>query len=113
MLVLTRKQDQEIHVPDYDIQFRVLKIDGNRVQIGIDAPRNVRILRNEVSASSSNTTGDSSSFQDELERLWPLGVRYQPLQSHKSCGNRLRRVFARRFDNSSARSRQLEGSMTP
>ena len=47
MLVLTRKVDESIIIGD-SITFTVLAIEGEQVKIGIDAPRDVTILRQEV-----------------------------------------------------------------
>jgi len=47
MLVLTRKRDESIHIGD-DIRIVVLGVDGGRVRIGVDAPKDVVILRNEL-----------------------------------------------------------------
>lgn len=48
MLILTRRQDERIFIGD-DIYLSVLEIEGNRVKIGIEAPRDVTILREELS----------------------------------------------------------------
>lgn len=47
MLVLSRKVDQEILIGD-DIKLTIVRVDGNRVRIGICAPSDVRILRGEL-----------------------------------------------------------------
>ena len=47
MLVLTRKVDEAILIGD-DIRICVLSVDGDRVSIGVDAPRAMRIFRNEL-----------------------------------------------------------------
>jgi carbon storage regulator len=47
MLVLSRKLSQQI-VIGQDIRITVLKIDRNQVRIGIEAPRDVSILRKEL-----------------------------------------------------------------
>ncbi len=47
MLVLTRSTDQEIRIGD-DIVVRVLDIRGDRVRIGIDAPHEVPVHRQEI-----------------------------------------------------------------
>ncbi|MEM7454830.1 MAG: carbon storage regulator [Planctomycetota bacterium] len=47
MLVLTRKQNQEIVIGD-NIKVTVLKVKGNTVRLGIDAPRHVRVVRGEL-----------------------------------------------------------------
>ena len=47
MLVLTRKGNQSIMIGD-DIEVSVLAIMGEKVRIGIDAPRDVPVFRKEV-----------------------------------------------------------------
>ena len=47
MLVLSRKVDQKIKIGD-DIEITIIDVSGDMVKIGVEAPRNVRILRNEV-----------------------------------------------------------------
>ena len=49
MLVLTRKADQEIVISG-NIRVRVLSVRGNRVRLGIDAPRDVSLARQELEA---------------------------------------------------------------
>ncbi|QDU62818.1 Carbon storage regulator [Planctomycetes bacterium Pan216] len=49
MLVLTRKVNQKIIIGE-DIVVTVLKMDGKRVRIGIDAPTDVPIHREEIEA---------------------------------------------------------------
>ena len=47
MLVLTRKQGEEIRIGD-DIVLKVTAVQGGRVRIGIQAPREHRIVRPET-----------------------------------------------------------------
>jgi len=47
MLVLTRKVNQSIFIDD-NIVVKVVEINGNRVRLAIDAPRDVIIDRAEV-----------------------------------------------------------------
>lgn len=47
MLILTRRVDERIFIGD-DITLCVLDIEGNRVRLGLEAPRDVAILREEV-----------------------------------------------------------------
>ncbi|PZS10878.1 MAG: carbon storage regulator [Solirubrobacterales bacterium] len=47
MLVLTRKSNQSIMIGD-DIEITVLAIMGEKVRIGIQAPREVPVFRKEV-----------------------------------------------------------------
>jgi carbon storage regulator len=47
MLVLTRKSNQSIMIGD-DIEVSVLAVMGEKVRIGIEAPRSVPVFRKEV-----------------------------------------------------------------
>jgi carbon storage regulator len=47
VLVLTRKANQSIMIGD-DIEISVLAIMGEKVRIGIEAPRSVPVYRKEV-----------------------------------------------------------------
>jgi len=47
VLVLTRKSSQSIVIGE-EIEISVLAITGDKVRIGIDAPRSVPVLRKEV-----------------------------------------------------------------
>jgi carbon storage regulator len=47
VLVLSRKCEQSILVGE-DITITVLAIDGERVKLGINAPRSVSVMRSEV-----------------------------------------------------------------
>jgi carbon storage regulator len=47
MLILTRKPEQSIII-DGDIVVTVLAVDGDRVKLGIRAPAEVAIIREEV-----------------------------------------------------------------
>jgi len=50
MLVLTRKLDESIRISD-NIKITVLRIKGNTVRIGIEAPRDVRVIRTELASA--------------------------------------------------------------
>ena len=47
MLVLTRRPHQSIHIGD-DIVVTVLEVKGDQIRIGISAPRDVQVHREEV-----------------------------------------------------------------
>ncbi|OWZ84850.1 carbon storage regulator CsrA [Natranaerobius trueperi] len=47
MLVLTRKANESIMLGD-DIELTVVAIEGDRVKVGIKAPKDVEIYRSEV-----------------------------------------------------------------
>jgi carbon storage regulator len=47
MLILSRKVDQTVVIPGRNLSIQVLRIVGNRVKLGISAPREVRVVRRE------------------------------------------------------------------
>ena len=47
MLVLSRKPGESIYIGD-DIEITVIKVDENKVRLGIKAPRTTQVHRNEV-----------------------------------------------------------------
>ncbi len=69
MLVLTRKTGQAI-VIDARIRVRVLCVRGNRVRLGVEAPTDVPIRRNEVGTSRARhaePSGQSAANGSLLE----------------------------------------------
>ena len=48
MLVLARKKNESIVIGD-GIEITILKVKGNTVRIGVNAPSDVKILRGELS----------------------------------------------------------------
>jgi len=47
MLVLSRKPGEKVHI-GADILVTVLEVKGNRVRLGIEAPRSVTVTREEL-----------------------------------------------------------------
>jgi carbon storage regulator len=70
MLVLSRKCDQSLLVGD-NIVLTVLSIDGDRVKLGIEAPRSVSVLRQEVfeQLRSANTSAAAVATPATLESV--------------------------------------------
>jgi len=65
MLVLSRKLDQDILIGD-NIRIRILKVKGNTIRLGIDAPRDVKVMRGELPTTgtehdSASVAGDNST----------------------------------------------------
>lgn len=65
MLVLSRKINETIKIGD-DIEVRILEIKGDAVRIGIQAPKEVDILRGELILSISETNTEALSLDDKL-----------------------------------------------
>ncbi|MEA2361069.1 MAG: carbon storage regulator [Thermoleophilaceae bacterium] len=74
MLVLTRKGNQSIMIGD-EIEVSVLAIMGEKVRIGIDAPRTVPVFRKEVyleiqqGRDDTDDSGEDGEVDGELDRL--------------------------------------------
>jgi carbon storage regulator len=73
MLVLTRKANQSIMIGD-EVEISVLSVSGEKVRIGIEAPREVPIYRKEIyvniQAERAKSEGDTRAEVDEaLEEL--------------------------------------------
>ena len=71
MLVLTRKSNQSIMIGD-DIEVSVLSIMGEKVRIGIQAPRAIPVFRKEVyleiaEERAREAAGDEGSFRSEVD----------------------------------------------
>jgi len=69
MLVLTRKPGQSIMIGD-GVEVQVLSVAGEKVRLGITAPRDVSIFRNEVyerieSESESQSQGSTDMDHDD------------------------------------------------
>ncbi len=47
MLILSRKTNEKIIIGN-DISISIIEIRGDQVKIGVDAPRNVKVFRQEV-----------------------------------------------------------------
>ena len=54
MLVLSRNTDEKIHIGD-NIVVTVVEVRGDRVRIGIDAPREVSVHRQEIYEAIHNS----------------------------------------------------------
>jgi carbon storage regulator len=69
VLVLTRKSNQSIMIGD-DIEISVLAVMGEKVRIGIEAPRSVPVFRREVyvEIQQEEGDGDDSGDKPDLDR---------------------------------------------
>ena len=54
MLVLSRKQNQEVIIGD-NIKITVLKTRGNTVRLGIEAPRDIKVVRGELDCEPASS----------------------------------------------------------
>ena len=62
MLVLTRKVGEEIFIGDR-ICIKVMEISGSKVRLGIDAPADLRIYREEVMAKVRSENRSAAEWE--------------------------------------------------
>jgi carbon storage regulator len=77
MLVLTRKSNQSIMIGD-DIEVSVLSVMGEKVRVGIQAPRDIPVFRKEVYLEIQ---------QERARELAGSGVREQVDQALRKLGS--------------------------
>lgn len=50
MLVLTRRDGESLYIGNTEIQVKILDVKGNQVKIGVQAPKDVLVFREELAA---------------------------------------------------------------
>ena len=48
MLVLSRKQGEAVELAELDVVIRVVSLKKSKVQLGIEAPRQITVCRSEI-----------------------------------------------------------------
>ncbi len=70
MLILSRKIDQKIRIGD-DIVLTIIDVKGDQVKIGVEAPADVKVYRQEVfSAIQSENTAANNISVDALNKIF-------------------------------------------
>lgn len=67
MLVLTRKLGESIAIDDH-IKIRVVQIKGKQVRLGIEAPKDTKIHREEVYAAIQDQNTQSAQVSSDKTR---------------------------------------------
>ena len=58
MLILTRRTNERIMIGD-DVTLEILSIRGNQVRLGIDAPKDVAVNREEIHIRKNNNQDEN------------------------------------------------------
>ncbi|MCL4318974.1 MAG: carbon storage regulator CsrA [Firmicutes bacterium] len=83
MLVLSRKIDESLIIGNGEIRIVVLGIQGDQVKLGIDAPRHITVMREELfEAQQQNQLAAISVPPQELDNLKPPNPK-KPLPPEK------------------------------
>ena len=93
MLVLSRGPSEKIVFPNLGITVEVLRIQGNRVRVGINAPQNVAVLRQELdqaridaALAERDGTGEGPSMHRQRNRLHTAQLALKLLQKQLEAG---------------------------
>ena len=72
MLVVTRKTEESVIIAD-NIEITVLEVAIDRVKLGISAPKDIKIIRNELRhAQETNLDSSQAVSKDALDALLTL-----------------------------------------
>ncbi len=90
MLVLSRKKNESIVIGE-NVRIEILKVSGNTVRIGIQAPRDIKVLRGELAPygiSDVDTSAQGSTIGTKPEVVREAGEGYAfemtlPLESEE------------------------------
>ncbi len=69
MLVVTRKTDEGIVIAD-NIEITVLEISKDKVKIGINAPREVKVFRSELKTAKQTNEQSAHISNSALKQLF-------------------------------------------
>ncbi len=68
MLILSRKMNEKIMIGE-DIVLSIIEIRGDQVKIGVDAPKSVKVFRQEVYEAIKNENRAAATSNTNLETL--------------------------------------------
>ena len=70
MLILSRKVDEKIKIGQ-DITLTIIEVRGDQVKVGVEAPKNVRVFRQEVFAAiqSENKIAANTLVNEGLDKI--------------------------------------------
>lgn len=79
MLLMSRRQDEDILFPALGITLTLLSVHGNAVRLGGDAPRDITVLREDVvdTTQSPNSAADPHSVRNVLNSVNLYVMLYQ------------------------------------
>ena len=68
MLILSRKVDEKIKIGD-NITITLIEVRGDQVKIGVEAPKNVKVFRQEVFNAIQTENREAAANSQTLEAL--------------------------------------------
>lgn len=64
MLILSRKLGETLYIND-NIELKIIDVSGDKVKIGIEAPKEVKILRSELKQTVENNMKASAGISPD------------------------------------------------
>ena len=68
MLILSRRAGESVTIGN-DIKVKVVSVSGNQVRLGIEAPREVRVLREEIILAIEAENRAAANAADSTRRI--------------------------------------------
>jgi carbon storage regulator len=81
MLILSRKTNEKIMIGD-DISISIIEIRGDQVRIGVDAPKSVKVFRQEVFdaiKAENRAAAESAPVLPVLSPAFPIDAKREPV----------------------------------
>ncbi|KZS45803.1 carbon storage regulator [Paenibacillus glucanolyticus] len=73
MLILSRNKGQKIMIND-NIVLSVIEVNGDQVRIGIEAPANVTIYREEIYEAIKQQNQDAVEFNEDIQNILQIVI---------------------------------------
>ena len=86
MLVLNRKKGESIIISD-DIVVQIIDIQGDNIKLGIDAPREVSVLRKELYDEIIKANQEASQNFTELKDVMKKVNQFSKIKREDTKGN--------------------------
>ena len=86
MLVLSRRADEKIVFPSIGVTVHLLRINGNVARIGIDAPPELRVLRQELDGTPPPRPAGPSPTHELCNRLSKVTLTLHLFQRQREAG---------------------------
>lgn len=68
MLVLSRKKGESLIIQD-KIEITILEVTGDTVKIGINAPKEIEVLRKEIHSMVKETNQEAAALLSDLQAI--------------------------------------------
>jgi carbon storage regulator CsrA len=110
MLVLSRGRNDKVVFPTLGINIEILRIEGKKVRLGIDAPKSLPIMRSEIveqaTVRPSPTGGLTHSMRNRLQKA-TVGLRILQRLLDADRADEAEPTIFRIFNDSAWRRRQV------